>query len=1005
MSANIYPDASLLEGRLQFWRREIVRCLDKPTFLSQLAAKDVFNEDEKSRLHEKYHNSTTAEAAEAVLDSFLESSAPNKWISFLNSLEQEELIYVKSLLEEDDVDSEENRLRGRKLIRLFGPELEKTINPIDIISSLVSKKAITELDRDEVLNLCQSKSRLYGIMCLLRRMQSQIRPREWYYAFLCALRDNDYTSECELLEPDFLECPHMFDPENICGTLTDGVKEQHTFKQCGTSEAKSQCNQSLEVKDEAKVLSYSSTGCGATLSEKDSNSVHEVDAVHEVVAAHEADAVHEVDAVQSDEDEFDSDSEYQDDFQNPDLGLRDYQYELAERAIQGENTIICAETGTGKTWVAMHIVSEHLSKATKGTRKVVVMARTGILIRQQFDRFKKCFPKYNTKFISGGEDESAMLHVFVEDVDILCFTPQILVNNLQNGNIPSLAVFSLLIFDECHHTKGSGAYGELARWYLTEKFDRVAGLPQIVGLTASIGVGNSKNEEDAVEYITKVCAALDVKRLSTVERCRTSFEKHVNTPKEYTIKMTVRPNDPCKNLLIENMIKTEEILIDNCVCEPGIIDILDKKPRERGSLAYYGWTIQIDKKAKQCDDDPDILRVITTCATYLNVYGSALEVNTLLQTRDVLKYLANETKEEVERRSKFTDKEKELLGNFKELQKDQINISRDVDAANPNVGIICDQLTKIFKEKGPDSRAMVFVQARATCIALADILNNRLAYKARCLYGKLHIGSMKGMSQEFQTEVLHRFKEGRFKIIVCTSVAIEGIDVPDCNIVINYNYSGNEITKIQMRGRSRRHDASTLTLGNEKLVEKDKVNVYKANLINRAMDIFKKMDIHELEHELDFYQREEVRKQIHKTNLLGSMRNRQSTDDMEVLCGKCTKYICHTSRMRALPHNQYVVITEKFCDQIDRKPHPKPTQYAGFLKKEKMSCKSCGQEWGMIADKLGFELFVLRLESVLFREEYSGKTNTFQKWDLAPKITECNFDEITKMLAYQTRMK
>ncbi|WAR20832.1 DDX58-like protein [Mya arenaria] len=798
MSANIYPDASLLEGRLQFWRREIVRCLDKPTFLSQLAAKDVFNEDEKSRLHEKYHNSTTAEAAEAVLDSFLESSAPNKWISFLNSLEQEELIYVKSLLEEDDVDSEENRLRGRKLIRLFGPELEKTINPIDIISSLVSKKAITELDRDEVLNLCQSKSRLYGIMCLLRRMQSQIRPREWYYAFLCALRDNDYTSECELLEPDFLECPHMFDPENICGTLTDG-----------------------------------------------------------------ADAVHEVDAVQSDEDEFDSDSEYQDDFQR--------------------------------------------------TRKVVVMARTGILIRQQFDRFKKCFPKYNTKFISGGEDESAMLHVFVEDVDILCFTPQILVNNLQNGNIPSLAVFSLLIFDECHHTKGSGAYGELARWYLTEKFDRVAGLPQIVGLTASIGVGNSKNEEDAVEYITKVCAALDVKRLSTVERCRTSFEKHV--------------------------------------------------------------------------------------------YGSALEVNTLLQTRDVLKYLANETKEEVERRSKFTDKEKELLGNFKELQKDQINISRDVDAANPNVGIICDQLTKIFKEKGPDSRAMVFVQARATCIALADILNNRLAYKARCLYGKLHIGSMKGMSQEFQTEVLHRFKEGRFKIIVCTSVAIEGIDVPDCNIVINYNYSGNEITKIQMRGRSRRHDASTLTLGNEKLVEKDKVNVYKANLINRAMDIFKKMDIHELEHELDFYQREEVRKQIHKTNLLGSMRNRQSTDDMEVLCGKCTKYICHTSRMRALPHNQYVVITEKFCDQIDRKPHPKPTQYAGFLKKEKMSCKSCGQEWGMIADKLGFELFVLRLESVLFREEYSGKTNTFQKWDLAPKITECNFDEITKMLAYQTRMK
>ncbi|WAR20830.1 DDX58-like protein [Mya arenaria] len=842
------------------------------------------------------------------------------WTPLVEALLQIKLVYVKSLLVEDNVGSEEDRLRGRKLIRLFGPELEKTINPIDIISSLVSKKAITEVNRDEVLNLCQSKSRLYGIMCLLRRMQSQLRPREWYYAFLCALRDNDYTSECELLEPDFLECPHMFDPEKNCETSTDGIKEQQNA--CGASEKRSQCEQSLEGTDKAKERSSSSTDCTEALGLKGQDSVHEDDAV-----------------LQSDEDELDSDSEYKNDFQR--------------------------------------------------TRKVVVMARTGILIRQQFDRFKKVFPKYNTKFISGGEDESAMLHVFVKDADILCFTPQILVNNLENGNIPSLAVFSLLIFDECHHTKGSGSYGELARRYLTEKFDKVAGLPQIVGLTASIGVGNSKNEEDAVEYITKVCAALDVKRLSTVERCRTSIEKHVNTPKEDTIKMTVRSDDICKKMLIENMIKTEEILDDICfsVCEPDIIDVLDKRPRERGTFAYYGWTIQIDKTAKRF------------------VYSSALEVNTLLQIRDVMKYLANETKAEAERRSKFTDQEKELFENFKELQKDLTKKSKVDDADNPNVEVICDQLTKTFQEKGPDSRAMVFVKARATCIALADNLNNRLDYKAHSLYGKMQVRSMKGMSQEVQTEVLLRFNEGRFKIIVCTSVAIEGIDVPDCNIVINYNFSGNEITKIQMRGRSRTHDASSLTLGSEKLVEKDKVNVYKANLMYKAMNTFKNMDAHKLENKLDFYQREEVRKQINKTDLLGSMKNRQSTKDMEVLCVKCKKYICHTSKMRTLPNNQHFVITEGFRDQIDRKPHPKPAQYAGIVKKEKMSCKNCGQEWGMIAEKIGLDLFVLKLENLLFREEYSGDTNSFQKWDLAPKITECTVDEITNLLAYQTSMK
>ncbi|XP_052772293.1 antiviral innate immune response receptor RIG-I-like isoform X2 [Mya arenaria] len=974
MSADIYPKVSLLEERLKFWRIEIVRCLDKPTFLSQLAAKDVFNEDEKSRLYDIYQNRTATEAGEAVLDSFGRSSAPNKWMSFLNALEQEELVYVKSLLEEDNVGSEKDRLRGRKLIRLFGPELEKTINPIDIISSLVSKKAITEVDRDEVLNLCHTKSRLYGIMCLLRRMQSQLRPREWYYEFLRALRDNDYTSECELLEPDFLECPHMFDPENVS---------------CGASEKRSQCDQSLEGTDKAKVFSSSSTDCKKALSLKD------------------PDPVHEDDAVQSDEDELDSDSEYKDDFQNPKLCLRDYQYELAERAIKGENTIISAETGTGKTWVALHIVSEHLNKGTKGARKVVVMARTGILIRQQADRFKQILPNYNTKFISGGEDESTMLHVFVKDADILCFTPKILVNNLENGNIPSLAVFSLLIFDECHHTKGSGAYGELARLYLTEKFDRVAGLPQIVGLTASIGVGNAKNEEDAVEYITKVCATLDVKRLSTVERCRTSFEKHVNTPKEDTIKMTVRVKDPCRNVLIQNMIKTEDILNDICfsVCEPDIIDVLDKRPRERGTIAYYGWTIQIDKTAKRFVHDPESLRNITTCATYLNVYCSAFEVNTLLQIRDVMKYLANETKEEAERRSKFTDQEKELFENFKELQKDLTKKSRDVDAANPNVEIICDQLTKMFQEKGPESRAMVFVKARATCLALGDLLDKRLVYKARCLYGQKKIGSMNGMSQEEQTEVLERFKEGRFKIIVCTSVAIEGIDVPDCNIVINYNYSGDEITKIQMRGRSRTHDASTVTLGNEKLVEKDMVNVYKANLMYKAMDTFKKMDAHELEHKLYLYQKEEVRKQINKTDLLEAMRNRQSSDDMEILCVKCMKYICHVSSMRVLSGSQHFVITEEFPEKADRKPHKRPERYFGLDKKEKMSCKRCGQDWGIVAQGLGYDIFVFKIGGILFRQEDIDKIQDFQKWGLAPKMIDCTLDEIPKLLAYQNRQK
>jgi superfamily II DNA or RNA helicase len=55
------------------------------------------------------------------------------------------------------------------------------------------------------------------------------------------------------------------------------------------------------------------------------------------------------------------------------LKLREYQLELAENAVLGRNTIICAETGSGKTWVALHIVQQHLQNARNGKKMILVI--------------------------------------------------------------------------------------------------------------------------------------------------------------------------------------------------------------------------------------------------------------------------------------------------------------------------------------------------------------------------------------------------------------------------------------------------------------------------------------------------------------------------------------------------------------------------------------------------------------------------------------------------------
>lgn len=68
------------------------------------------------------------------------------------------------------------------------------------------------------------------------------------------------------------------------------------------------------------------------------------------------------------------------DFSKPkEIKLREYQLELAEKALTGKNTVICADTGSGKTWVALHIVQEHLN--SKGSVKLVV--RSTIMIFYQ----------------------------------------------------------------------------------------------------------------------------------------------------------------------------------------------------------------------------------------------------------------------------------------------------------------------------------------------------------------------------------------------------------------------------------------------------------------------------------------------------------------------------------------------------------------------------------------------------------------------------------------------
>ncbi|CAG2250688.1 DDX58 [Mytilus edulis] len=53
--------------------------------------------------------------------------------------------------------------------------------------------------------------------------------------------------------------------------------------------------------------------------------------------------------------------------------LRNYQIELAEIALRGENTIIYAESGAGKTYVSFHVIEKHLLNYPRASEVQIAM--------------------------------------------------------------------------------------------------------------------------------------------------------------------------------------------------------------------------------------------------------------------------------------------------------------------------------------------------------------------------------------------------------------------------------------------------------------------------------------------------------------------------------------------------------------------------------------------------------------------------------------------------------
>ena len=114
-------------------------------------------------------------------------------------------------------------------------------------------------------------------------------------------------------------------------------------------------------------------------------------------------------------------------------------------------------------------------------------------------------------------------------------------------------------------------------------------------------------------------------------------------------------------------------------------------------------------------------------------------------------------------------------------------------------------------------RVLIFTQYRDTARHIVAVLSEN-GIKASRFVGQAKRQGDPGMKQEEQSSILDSFRNGEFDVLVATSIAEEGLDIPEVDLVIFYEPIPSEIRYIQRRGRTGRKSAGTvMILGQKKL--------------------------------------------------------------------------------------------------------------------------------------------------------------------------------------------
>ncbi|CAL1215093.1 unnamed protein product [Candida parapsilosis] len=511
--------------------------------------------------------------------------------------------------------------------------------------------------------------------------------------------------------------------------------------------------------------------------------------------------------------------------------VRDYQYNIVRKAFY-DNLLVALPTGLGKTFIASTVMLNFLRWFPSS--KIIFMAPTKPLVAQQIKACCSITGISSSKVAILLEKTKKNREEIWNSRQVFFTTPQVVENDLASGVVNPKSIV-LLVIDEAHRARGNYSYNNVVNFLrrFNDSFRTLA-------LTAT-PAADVDGVQDVIDNLK--ISKVEVRTEQSIDIIKYMKRKKI-CRRTLDTSMEIRNCVALLSKAIAPILKTanEKGLIDET--EPTRINAFKCMEASRRLIANHS----IPEGLKWANYFIlQLLGTVGQCYRRLNIYG----VNSFYS------YFMNKYQEFDTKWNKKKSKNK-LNADFyysepiKELIESQENAILSQAFSHPKIEALMEELEDFFQEKCDDdsSRVIIFTEFRESALEIVKSIEKEgKQFKPHIFIGQAkekekfdveNFGQKKGakkkskkdvnderdslrtssenaqisgMNQKLQKEIIKKFKNGEYNILVATSIGEEGLDIGEVDLIVCYDSTSSPIKNIQRMGRTgRKRDGKVLLL-------------------------------------------------------------------------------------------------------------------------------------------------------------------------------------------------